>query len=129
MAVSKDGASGGVQYLCGLDASVDVIGGKWKVLLLWALREGPRRYGELKREVTGISEKMLVQQLRQMEADGLVEREVFHEVPPRVDYRLTALGESLNEALRPLGDWGEKHMERIATARERQIAASGGATG
>jgi DNA-binding HxlR family transcriptional regulator len=110
-------APGTIQYLCGLDAAIDVIGGKWKVLLLWALHERPRRYGELKREVTGISEKMLIQQLRQMEADGLVAREVFHEIPPRVEYSLTELGESLNEALGPLGDWGEKHMRRIAAMR------------
>jgi DNA-binding HxlR family transcriptional regulator len=119
MAVSKRPTTHDLEYLCGLDAAVDVIGGKWKVLLLWALSRRPRRYGELKREVPGISEKMLIQQLRQMEADGLVLREAFHEIPPRVEYSLTPLGESLNEALGPLGDWGEKHMKRIAGARRR----------
>jgi DNA-binding HxlR family transcriptional regulator len=112
-------AHGDGPYLCGLDAAVDVIGGKWKVLILWALHEQPRRFGQLTREVSGISEKMLIQQLRRMEADGLVEREIFHEIPPRVEYSLTMLGESLNEALGPLGDWGEQHMERIAAARGR----------
>ncbi len=68
---------------CGLDAAVEVIGGKWKVSILWALAERPRRPGELRRGVTGISEKMLIQQLRQMQADGLVRREAFHEIPPR----------------------------------------------
>ncbi len=106
-------------YLCGLDAAVDVIGGKWKVLILWALHEHPRRFGALKREVSGISEKMLIQQLRRLEADGIVERVVFHEVPPRVEYSLTELGETLNAALGPLGDWGERHMERIAATRRR----------
>jgi DNA-binding HxlR family transcriptional regulator len=106
-------------YICGLDAAVDVIGGKWKVLVLWALHEKPRRFGELKREVTGVSEKMLIQQLRQMEADGLIRRKAFHEIPPRVEYSLTELGDSLNEALGPLGDWGERHMQRIAAARGR----------
>lgn len=106
-------------YECGLDAAVDVIGGKWKLSLLWALREQPRRFGELKRNVTGISEKMLIQQLRQMEADGLVVRRSFHEVPPRVEYSLTDLGRSLDEALKPLGTWGNAHMDLIAAMRGR----------
>jgi DNA-binding HxlR family transcriptional regulator len=106
-------------YECGLDAAVDVIGGKWKVSLLWALHERPRRFGELKRDVTGISEKMLIQQLRQMEADGLVRRTSFHEIPPRVEYSLTTLGQSLNTALEPLGAWGTTHMDHIAATRGR----------
>jgi DNA-binding HxlR family transcriptional regulator len=104
-------------YECGLDAAVEVIGGKWKVSILWALAERPRRPGELRRGVKGISEKMLIQQLRQMEADGLVERTAYPEIPPRVEYALTRLGHSLNEALIPLGDWGETHMEHIAGRR------------
>lgn len=100
-------------YTCGLDAAVDVIGGKWKPLLLWELHVAPRRPGELRRLLPGISEKVLLQQLRQMQVDGIVHREVHHVVPPRVDYSLTPLGESLNTALLPLGDWGEQHMERI----------------
>jgi DNA-binding HxlR family transcriptional regulator len=108
-------------YECGLDAAVDVIGGKWKVSILWALSEQPRRPGELRRGVKGISEKMLIQQLRQMEADGLVTRTAYPEIPPRVEYSLTPLGESLNRALIPLGDWGDEHMGAIAAGRrERQ---------
>lgn len=106
-------------YDCGLDAAVEVIGGKWKVSILWALAAQPRRFGELRRGVEGISEKMLIQQLRQMEADGLVQRESFGEVPPRVEYSLTPLGLSLNDALGPLGDWGEEHMLHIAASRGR----------
>lgn len=106
-------------YSCGLDAAVDVIGGKWKALILWELHEGPCRPGELRRRVTGISEKMLIQQLRALEADGIVAREVHHEIPPRVEYSLTPFGRSLNDALMPLGDWGERHMERIVAARGR----------
>jgi DNA-binding HxlR family transcriptional regulator len=112
-------------YECGLDAAVDVIGGKWKVSILWALSEKPRRPGELRRGVKGISEKMLIQQLRQMEADGLVMRTAYPEIPPRVEYALTPLGESLNRALIPLGDWGDEHMDAIAGCRrERQAAAA-----
>lgn len=108
-------------YSCGLDAALDVVGGKWKSLILWALSETPTmRFGELRREVAGITEKMLIQQLRQMEADGLIHREVYREVPPRVEYSVTEFGRSLNEALTPLGDWGERHMQRI-TNREARL--------
>ncbi|MCG8921527.1 helix-turn-helix domain-containing protein [Lentzea sp. CC55] len=104
-------------YACGLDAAIDVIGGRWKALILWALHHGPTRTGELRRSVSGISEKMLIQVLREMEADEIVHREVFHEVPPRVEYSLTPLGVRLNEALLPLGDWGEENMRTIARRR------------
>lgn len=104
-------------YYCGLDASIDVIGGKWKALILWELRAEPRRPGDLRRTVSGISEKMLIQQLRGLEADGLVRREAYPEVPPRVEYSLTELGRSLNEALLPLCEWGEQHMDRLRTVR------------
>ena len=100
-----------------MDAAVDIIGGKWKPLILWELHAEVRRFGELRRSLEGISEKMLIQQLREMEADGLVHREVYRQVPPKVEYSLTNFGHSLNEALLPLGDWGEEHMERIV-ARE-----------
>ncbi|WP_342777620.1 winged helix-turn-helix transcriptional regulator [Haloactinospora alba] len=79
-------------YNCGLDAAVDVVGGKWKPLLLWKLSVGPCRFGELRREFPAISEKMLIQQLRAMEGDGLVHRELYYQVPPRVEYSLTELG-------------------------------------
>jgi len=100
-------------YSCGLDAAIDVVGGKWKALILWALHHDPLRFGELRRSVSGISEKMLIQQLREMESYGLVHREVYHQVPPKVEYSLTEFGHSLNAALIPLGDWGELHMETI----------------
>ncbi|MET8048269.1 MULTISPECIES: winged helix-turn-helix transcriptional regulator [unclassified Streptosporangium] len=100
-------------YSCGLDAAVDVVGGKWKALILWALHSKPLRFGELNRSVSGISEKMLIQQLREMESYGLVHREVYHQVPPKVEYSLTEFGHSLNTALLPLGDWGERHLETI----------------
>ncbi|MBN9523774.1 helix-turn-helix transcriptional regulator [bacterium] len=101
-------------YSCGLEAALDVIGGKWKVLILWRLHEGPLRFGELRRLVPGVTEKMLVQQLREMEADGLVSRTVYPEVPPRVEYALTDIALELNEALPPLCAWGTKHIARIA---------------
>ncbi|WP_067168536.1 winged helix-turn-helix transcriptional regulator [Microtetraspora niveoalba] len=97
-------------YVCGIDAAMDVIGGKWKVLILWELDERPCRFGELRRLLPGVTEKVLASHLREMEADGIVHREVFDEVPPHVEYSLTPLGASLNEALRPLGAWGRENV-------------------
>jgi DNA-binding HxlR family transcriptional regulator len=104
-------------YGCGLEAALAVVGGKWKPIVLWHLAPGSRRFGELRRLVTGISEKMLVQQLREMEADAIVSRKDFRELPPRVEYSLTPFGISLSDALRPLCDWGREHMGRIEGAR------------
>lgn len=112
-------------YTCGLDAALDVVGGKWKTLILWALAEdGVRRFGELRRAIPGITEKMLVQQLRQLEDDGVVHREVYREVPPKVEYWVTDFGHTLNEALRPLGDWGEANMNRIVSRKAAAAQAS-----
>ena|SRR5687768_7041330 len=98
---------------CGLGAALEMMGGKWKAMLLWEVRGGPVRFGELKRRVPDISEKMLIQQLRELEAHGVIYREVFHEVPPRVEYSITPLGASLNEAITPLAIWGQKNEKRI----------------
>ncbi|MEU3750383.1 MULTISPECIES: winged helix-turn-helix transcriptional regulator [Streptomyces] len=103
----------GRTYTCGLDAAIAVMGGKWKGLILFSLGEGPLRFGELRRAVAGISERMLILQLREMETSGLVHREVHHQVPPKVEYSLTEFGRSLNAAMAPLGEWGETHLERI----------------
>lgn len=105
-------------HYCGLDATIDVIGGKWKALILFELRDGRRRFGALRRGVVGISEKMLIEQLRELEADGLVHRRAYPEIPPRVEYSLTRLGASLNELLLPLCHWGEQHMQTIRRNRD-----------
>jgi DNA-binding HxlR family transcriptional regulator len=105
-------------YGCGLEAALDVIGGKWKVLILWALREEAQRFGELRRLVEGISEKMLIQHLKEMQADGIVTRRDFKEVPPHVEYALTPFGRSLHAALAPLCEWGTHHMKRIEARKE-----------
>ena len=102
-------------YFCGIDAAMDVVSGKWKSLILWELdNHGTRRFGELRRALPGVSEKMLTQHLREMEQDGLIHREVYREVPPKVEYSLTGEGASLNEALGPLGDWGTERARRLA---------------
>ncbi|WP_344280829.1 winged helix-turn-helix transcriptional regulator [Actinomadura napierensis] len=115
-------------YVCGIDAAMDVIGGKWKVLILWALNERPCRFGELRRNLPGITEKVLASHLRELEADGIVHREEYDEVPPRVEYSLTALGVSLNAALAPLGAWGREHVLGGAEpARSTVLQVPGGA--
>ncbi|MFI7084030.1 winged helix-turn-helix transcriptional regulator [Streptomyces anulatus] len=101
-------------FVCGIDAAMDVIGGKWKVLILWALNERTCRFGELRRAVTGVTEKVLSSHLKELEDDGIVHREVYAELPPRVEYSLTPLGLSLNAALEPLGLWGREHIYRGA---------------
>lgn len=106
-----------MNYDCGIGPAFDVVGGKWKAAILWELAEGPVRFGELKRRVAGVTEKMLIQQLRELERDQLVTRTVFHEVPPRVEYALTEWGVGLNAALAPVADWGETYAK--ATGRYR----------
>ncbi|GAA1250981.1 helix-turn-helix domain-containing protein [Prauserella halophila] len=106
-------------YVCGIDAAMDVVSGKWKGLVLWELEaHGVRRFAELRRALVGVSEKMLTQHLREMEEDGLIDRAVYAEVPPRVEYSLTEAGKSLNAALLPLGEWGRERVrkEGLATA-------------
>ncbi|MGW1408328.1 winged helix-turn-helix transcriptional regulator [Streptomyces sp. NPDC002403] len=98
-------------YVCGIDAAIDVVGGKWKVLILWALKEGASRFGELRRGVPGVTEKVLASHLRELEADGIVFREEAMEgAVRRVTYALTPRGVTLNEALGPLGAWGREHL-------------------
>src|SRR5260370_41988215 len=106
------------EYSCGLEAALEVVGGKWKVLILWGLRAAPRRFGELRRQIPGISEKMLIQHLKEMESDGIVTRKDYKEVPPRVEYALTSFGGSLCEALTPLCEWGQLHMARIEACKQ-----------
>ncbi|WP_433260305.1 winged helix-turn-helix transcriptional regulator [Actinosynnema sp. CS-041913] len=111
-------------YFCGIDAAMDVVSGKWKVLILWELHHhGVRRFAELRRGLPGVSEKMLIQHLREMEGDGLVHREVYREVPPRVEYSLTEDGVSLNQALAPLGVWGTARMRRIGAEKVSATAS------
>ena len=92
---------------CPVETTISLIGDKWKVLILRELMGGTKRFGELQRSVGKVSQKVLTSQLRAMEADGLVHREVFAEVPPRVEYSLTPLGQSLRPVIEALRDWGE----------------------
>ena len=91
---------------------MSVIGGRWKCVIIYKLLECTHRYGELRRELAPISEKILIQQLRELEADGIVHRKVFQEIPPKVEYSLTRHGATLKAVLEPLCDWSRKHMAR-----------------
>jgi DNA-binding HxlR family transcriptional regulator len=105
----------GTGFSCGLDATLRIISGKWKPLVLFFLRDGPMRYGELKRSMQGVSDKVLIQSLKDLEADHVIARTDYKEVPPRVDYALTPLGRSLADAIVPLCTWGTEHMAEIAS--------------
>lgn len=96
---------------------LDRIGDKWTVLIIGALSEGPRRFNDIARRIDGISQKMLTQTLRSLERDGLVKRTQYLEIPPRVEYELTSLGESLRTPLRALELWAEAHIAEILDAR------------
>lgn len=98
--------------ICPVRAALDVIGGKWKGLTLYYLTLGPLRFSELQRQLSGITQRMLTLQLRELEADGLVHREVHPVVPPRVDYSLTEKGETLRPILQSLRNWGLMHLGR-----------------
>ena len=93
---------------CAVEQTLKVIGGRWKVLILRELFFGVRRFNQLQRSLPGITQKMLTQQLREMEADALIHRKVYAQVPPKVEYSLTPLGESLKPVLDSMHDWGEK---------------------
>lgn len=104
---------------CGLDVSLAVMGGKWKALILYQLRSGPKRFGDLKRSVAGISEKVLVQQLRELVGVGVLTRHDHQQVPPKVDYAMTEFGQTLVRALLPLCDWGTEHRGRVEQVLSR----------
>lgn len=101
---------------CPVETGIELLSGKWKGRILWKLRNNRvMRFGELRRALGGITEKMLAQQLRELEAVGLVSRTVYGEVPPRVDYRLSEFGESVGPILEVFAEWGVANRDRVAT--------------
>jgi len=104
---------------CPVETTLRVIGGRWKVLVLHYLLDGTKRFNELQRLLVGISPRTLAKQLRELEVDGIVHREVYPVIPPRVDYSLTELGESLESVLLAMGEWGETYADEIP---EEQVA-------
>lgn len=117
-------------YYCPVEVTLDMIGGRWKPLILWHLKEeGVLRHGQLRRLIPSITQKMLTQQLRQLEGDGLVERTQYPEVPPRVEYALTVHGRELHDMLNHFCWWGEAHAHRagITITKPRAAVAHPGA--
>lgn len=101
--------------VCPVETTLTLIGDKWKVLILRDLMTGTKRFGELKRSLDGVSQKVLTAQLRAMETSGLLTRTVYPEVPPRVEYTLTELGQSLSPILNAMQDWGNNYKRRSLT--------------
>lgn len=94
---------------CGMAYSLSILGGRWKPAILCRLSHETMRYSDLKNSIENISERMLITQLRELETDGIVKRTVYPVVPPRVEYELTALGETMKPMLRAMSDWGNLH--------------------
>lgn len=109
------------KFGCPVEITLTLLGNKWKVLILRELFTGTKRFGELSRGIKGISQKMLTQQLRQMEKDNLIERRVYAEVPPRVEYFLTETGRSLKPILDEMHRWGQQYQS-LRSAGESNTA-------
>ena len=101
-------------FECPVELTLSVIGGKWKMLILWHLREGTKRFGALRRKIPIITQKMLTQQLRELESDGIVNRKVYAVVPPKVEYSLTDQGQNLLPILMAMQTWGEGYNQEVA---------------
>lgn len=116
---------------CGFVTALSAIGGKWKSAILWEIVEEPVRFGHLRRRVAGISEKVLTQQLREMEADGLIRRSDLGGLVRHVEYSATDVGRSLNEAVDIMSRWGKQHGRRLAMRKEAELgdALPGAAAG
>lgn len=99
------------KYNCPVDATIDLIGGKYKAVILWHLIEDKKRFGELKRLIPKATEKMLTQQLRDLERDGLINRTVYPVVPPKVEYSLSDFGRTIIPVLSAMCSWGEDYLE------------------
>ncbi|CAA9343052.1 MAG: Transcriptional regulator, HxlR family [uncultured Cytophagales bacterium] len=116
----------GQTYHCALDVTMHFIGGKWKTVVLWYMRNGRKRFSELKRHIPDITEKMLSLQLKQLEADGFVGKTIYPEVPPRVEYFLTDAGKTLLPVLEVLARWGrEKGNAEGETVEKKALAKAG----
>lgn len=107
------------QYYCPVKLTTDVIGGKWKPLILFYLEHGTKRFGELRKLIPSMTKKMLTQHLRDLERDEIIRRKVYAVVPPKVEYSLTKHGESLKPILKLMSAWGTKHRQRYGIPRSK----------
>lgn len=99
---------------CTVEWTLDVIGGKWKCVILWHVRNRTRRFSELRRLIPGVTQKMLTSQLRQLERDGLIERKIYAQVPPKVEYSISPYGLTLSPTLELMCKWGLSHRQGTA---------------
>ncbi len=97
---------------CSVETAIDALAGKWKILILWYLKDDKKRFNELQKLLPRATQKMLIQKLRELEEDGIVHREVYPIVPPKVEYSLTSYGQSLKPILKQLYIWGDVHKKR-----------------
>ena len=102
------------EYKCGIDVTLALVGGKWKASILWHLAQGTMRFSDLQRQFSDTPRKMLTQQLRELEADGLVHRKVYPQVPPKVEYSLTEQGKTIFPILELMCDWGRSYVQESA---------------
>lgn len=106
-------------FSCSVEATMDVIGGKWKGTILFYLLGQTRRFGELKRLMPSITHRMLTNQLRELERDGVIHRKVYAEVPPKVEYSLTEFGASLKPIIMLMREWGDQYIQEVLARREQ----------
>ncbi len=111
-----------MHYKCGVETTLEILGGKWKGVILWHLRLKTLRFSQLRRRLPGVTQKMLTQQLRELERDGIIHREVYPEVPPRVEYSLTERGQSVVPILELMCEWGQAFA--TAETEPEEIAAA-----
>jgi DNA-binding HxlR family transcriptional regulator len=128
--MANDTATADIEQLCRKDAAtaghvrdiLDRVGDKWSMLVVNLLEHGPRRYGHLASDIPGISQRMLTVTLQRLERDGLVTRTSYPEIPPRVEYALSPLGESLQEPISALAQWAYRHRDEFVSSRDRYDA-------
>jgi len=110
------------KYHCAVEATVDVAGGKWKPVIIYHLLSGTKRFGELRKLIPTATQRSLTLQLRELETAGVIERKVYAQVPPKVEYTLTEFGTTLDPVLKAMKAWGDSYLEKREKARETEIA-------
>ena len=122
-----DGTACDAQFSCGVDVTLSVIGGKWKLLIFNHLRNGVTRFGQLRRAIPRITQTMLTQQLRELERDGIVTRTIYAEIPPRVEYALTDFGRTLEPVILRMHEWGTTYMQHVIAQKQAARASDAAA--
>ena len=112
------------ESICPAEITLRVIGGKWKPVILWHLKDGVKRFSELQRAIPGVTQRMLSQQLRELASDGVVLRKVYAQVPPKVEYGLTEFGRTLEPILRMMCKWGVEHSRRVQNRTKANALAA-----